>query len=65
MIVRRGKNFNVAMFSDAENVINVKLCMAVLLFELDLFIPLSVALIIFQGHKSVKQVLQVQRVINH
>ena len=56
MIVRRGKNFNVAMFSDAENVINVKLCMAVLLFELDLFIPLSVALIIFQGHKSVKQV---------
>ena len=48
--VRRDKNLN------AIDVINVRLCMMVLLIELYLFIPLSVALTIFQGHSSVKPV---------
>ena len=51
----RGKNLNVAIFSDTVNVINVKLCMMVLLTELYMFMPLSVAFTIFQGHRSVKQ----------
>ena len=49
------ENFNVAIFSDTVNVINVKLCMMVLLTELYMFMPLSVAFTIFQGHRSVKQ----------
>ena len=49
------QNFNVAIVSDTKYVINVKLCMMVLLTEHYLFIPLSVTLIIFQGHSSVKQ----------
>ena len=36
------KNFNIAIFSDTINVINVKLCMMVLLIVPYLFIPLSV-----------------------
>ena len=52
VIVRRGKNFNVAIFPDTINVIDVKLCMIVLLVELYLIIPLSMT---FQGHRSVKQ----------
>ena len=53
----RGKNFNIAIFLDAVNVINVKLCMIVLLFELYLFISLSVSLSIFQSCCSVRQFL--------
>ena len=44
LIVRRGENFNGAIFSDGINVINIKMCMTVLLIELYLFIPLSVTL---------------------
>ena len=36
--------------------INVKLCMMVVLIELYPLIPLSVTLIAFQGHSSVKKV---------
>ena len=50
-----GKNFNLAIFSDAIHVINVKLCMMVILIEFYPFIPLSVTLIVFQGHSSVKE----------
>ena len=53
--LRRGKNFNAAIFSDTIKVTNVKLCMAALLIELYLFIPLSVTLTICQGRSSVKQ----------
>ena len=49
------KNFNIGIFSDTINVINVKLCMMVLHTELYLFITLSVTLTLFQGHKDVKQ----------
>ena len=42
MIVRCDKNFNVAICSDTVNVlINVKLSMMVLLFELYPFIPID------------------------
>ena len=44
---------DVAIFSDT-NVINLKLSMMVLLTEPYSFIPLSVTLIVFQGHRSVK-----------
>ena len=50
-----GKNFNFVIFSDTINMINVKLCMMVVLIELYPFIPLSVTLIVFQGHSNVKQ----------
>ena len=49
------ENFNVAVFSDAINVINVELCMMVLLIEHDIFMSLSVALTIFQGHSNIEQ----------
>ena len=49
------ENFNIGIYSDTINVINVKLCMMILLTELYLFIPLSVTLTIFQGHSNVKQ----------
>ena len=51
-----GKNFNVSIFLDAVNMIDVKLCMIELevLVELYPFIPFSVNLIAFQGHSSVK-----------
>ena len=42
-----GKNFNVTVFSDTINMINVKLCMMILLIELYPFIPLSVTLVVF------------------
>ena len=45
----------VAIFLNIINVIYVKLCMAARLIELYLFIPLSVTMTIFQGHRSVKQ----------
>ena len=50
-----GKNFNVAIFSVTIHMINVKLCMMVVLMELYPFIPLSVTLIVLQGHSSGKQ----------
>ena len=46
------ENFSFAIFSD---IMNVKLCVMVLLFELYLFSTLSVTLTIFQGHSNVKQ----------
>ena len=49
------ENVNTGIYSDTINVINVKLCMVVVLTELYPFIPLSVTLIVFQGHSSVKQ----------
>ena len=54
---RHGKNFNVAIFSVAGNVINIKLCMLVLLIELYQFISLSVTLSICEGHSNVPTVL--------
>ena len=47
------ENFNNGIFSDTLNVINVKLCTMVLFIEFYLFIPLSVTLTIFQGHRYV------------
>ena len=55
VIFWRGKNFNVAIFSDTINVINVKLYMMILLSVLYLFIPLSVTLTIPQNHGKVEQ----------
>ena len=49
------KKFNIAIYSNTINVINVKLCMMVLLLALYLFIPLSVTLTIFQGHSNIEQ----------
>ena len=49
------KNFNIEIFSDTINVINVKRCMMVLLIELHVFIPLSVTWTIFESHSTVKQ----------
>ena len=42
VIVQHNENFNIGIFSDTLNGINVKLCMIVLLIELYLFVPLSV-----------------------
>ena len=50
-----GKEFNVAIFSDIINMINVKIHMMVVLIELYPFIPLSITLTVFQGHSVVKQ----------
>ena len=49
------KNFNIAIFLDTINMIKVKLRRMVILKELYSFIPLSVTVIVFQGHSSVKQ----------
>ena len=49
------KNFNVAIFSNTVNMINVKLCMMVMLIKLYPFIPLSLSLTIFQGHTNMEQ----------
>ena len=51
---QHGKNFYIAIFSDTINLINVKLYMMVVLIELYPSIPLSVTLIIFQGHSNFK-----------
>ena len=48
-----GTNFNVAIFSDTINMRNVKLCMLVVLIELNPFIQLSVTLIVCQSHSNV------------
>ena len=55
-----GKNFNIAMFSDTVNVINVELYMMVVLVELYnyIFLPFSVTLVVFEGHSSVRQFYQ-------
>ena len=50
-----GKTFNVVLFLDTINMMNVKLCMMLVLIELYPVIPLSMTLIVFQGHRSVKQ----------
>ena len=52
-----GKNCNVAFFLDAINMMTVKLCIVVVPIELCPSIPLSVTLIVFQGHSSVEQFL--------
>ena len=49
-----GKNFNIVIFSNTINMITVKVCMMVVLIELYLLIPLSLTLIIFQGHNIVE-----------
>ena len=48
-----GKNFNVEIFSDTMNMINVIFCVMRVLIELYPFIPISVTLIVFQDHSSV------------
>ena len=50
-----GKNFNVAIFSDTINMINVKLCMMVVLIEFYPFILLPVTFVVFQSRSTVKQ----------
>ena len=52
------KNFNIGMFSDTINKIDVKLWMMGLHIQLYHFITLLVTLTLFQGHSSVKQFLQ-------
>ena len=52
-----GKNFNVAIFWDTIDIINVKLCMVVAFIEVYPFASFSVTLIAFQGHSSIKQLL--------
>ena len=47
------ENFNIEIFSDTINVLNLTVCMIALLIELYLFIPFSVTLTIFQGHRSI------------
>ena len=49
------KNLNGGIYSCTINVTNVKLCMMVLLIELNLIIPLPVALTIFQCHSNIEQ----------
>ena len=49
------KTFNIVIFSDTINVINVKFCMMMLLTEFYLFMPLSVTLTVTECHSSVKQ----------
>ena len=49
------ENFNIGIFSDTINVINVNLCWMILHIELYVFIILSVTLTLFQGDSSVKQ----------
>ena len=53
--VQACQNIYVGMFSDTINVINVKLCMMELHFQLYLFIILPETLTLFEGHNSVTQ----------
>ena len=46
-----GKNFNVAIFSDTINMINVKICMVVIFIELYPFKPLLVTLTISRSQQ--------------
>ena len=50
-----GKNFNVAIFSDTVNMINVQCGTMVALTELYPFIPLSVSMVVFKGYSSVER----------
>ena len=43
-----GRHFNVAIFSDTKNMMNVILCMMVILIEPYPFTPVSVTLIVFK-----------------
>ena len=49
------QNFNIVIFSDTMNMMNVKLCMMVVLTELYPFTLLSMTLIVLQGHNSLTQ----------
>ena len=51
------ENFNIVIYSDTINVINLKLCMMILLIEFFLCIPLSVTLTIFQSSQQCQKVL--------
>ena len=55
MLGQQGKILNFEIFSDSINMVNVTLCVMVALIVLYPFISLSVTLIVFQGHSSVKQ----------
>ena len=57
------RNFNIGIYSDTVNVINVKLCMMILLIELYLFTPFSMTLTIFQHHSSVEHVPLTENVV--
>ena len=48
------RNFNIVIYSDTINVVNVKLCMMVILIELYLFLPLPVTLTIFERDSNVE-----------
>ena len=50
-----GKDYNVVIFSDTRNTINVKLCMMIVLIKLYSLIPLYVTGAAFPGDSSVKQ----------
>ena len=52
--VSKTVTFRFFFLFDSRNVIDVKPCMAMLLIELRLFIPLSLTLTKFQDHSSVK-----------
>ena len=49
------ENFNIGIFSDTINMVNVKLCMMVPLLKLYLSILLSVTWTIYQGRSNVEQ----------
>ena len=49
------ENFNIGIYSDTINVINVNLCMISLLIELYLFIPLFWTFTKLQSHSTVDQ----------
>ena len=51
------ESFNIGIFSDIINVINIEFRMVVLLIGLDLLIPLSVTVTILQGHKQCRIIL--------
>ena len=54
-VSRLVENIYIEIYSDTVYVIDIKLCLMALLFELYLFIPLSVTLTIFQGRSNVKE----------
>ena len=49
------ENFNIKIYSDTINVINVRVCIVNLVTELYLSTPLSVTFTIFQGHDNFEQ----------
>ena len=52
-VSRLVENFNVGIFSETSNEINVKLCMMVVLIDLYLFITFSVTLTVFQDPSNI------------